>query len=249
MHRRHIAPDAACPCCNAASEDLLHCLLHCPNAKRLWDAFGFDPPFFDGPSGHMLRWIRDMLNAHGPLFPVIMWTVWRARNMMIFDNVKETLHSMQARVVSLCHFIAKAYAVDPPSTLTGVAPRSVSWKPPDEGVVVLNVDGSALSNPGQAGFGGLVRNSSGKFLLSFYGSLGVSDIMHAEVVALLRGIMLCWEAGYRAVVCYTDSLNMVKMVTDRVPIYHREANKLQLIKACLARDWNVQIYHSWREGN
>jgi len=29
--------------------------------------------------------------------------------------------------------------------------------------MVLNVDGSALTNPGKAGYGGLVRNFEGKF--------------------------------------------------------------------------------------
>jgi len=35
--------------------------------------------------------------------------------------------------------------------------------------MILNVDGSALTNPGKAGFGGLVRNHDGTFQFGFYG--------------------------------------------------------------------------------
>lgn len=169
--------------------------------------------------------------------------------MKIFEGIVESLHSMQARVVSLCFFITKAFAGDPILQAGGVPVRSVSWRPPDVDGVVLNVDGSALSNPGQTGVGGLVRNSSGEFLFGYYGSVGYSDIMHVEVVALLRGIKLCREAGYKVVVCYFDSMNTTKMVREGVAIHHREANEIQLIRNCLSRDWSVHVHHSWREGN
>lgn len=58
-------------------------------------------------------------------------------------------------------------------------PREVTWTIPIEGSVTLNVDGSAVTTSGLVGFGGLVRDHSGSFLHGFYGSVGVSDIMHA----------------------------------------------------------------------
>jgi hypothetical protein len=46
---------------------------------------------------------------------------------------------------------------------------------------VLNVDGSALTNPKKADFGGLVRNFQGTFRFGFYGSIGLSNTLHAEI--------------------------------------------------------------------
>jgi hypothetical protein len=47
--------------------------------------------------------------------------------------------------------------------------RLISWTRPAEGIVCLNVDGSMLGSGQAAGFGGLIRNSSGAFLKGFYG--------------------------------------------------------------------------------
>lgn len=78
---------------------------------------------------------------------------------------------------------------------SGVA-REVCWKRPDTGWIALNVDGSALTNPGAAGFGGIIRNHEGRFMLGFSGSVGWSNILYAELMGLLKGMLLCWEEGY-----------------------------------------------------
>lgn len=72
-----------------------------------------------------------------------------------------------------------------------------------EEVLILNVDESALDNPGKTGFGGLMRNHLGEFIQGYYGSAGVATILHAEICALYEGLKLCWEARVH---CYSDSL-------------------------------------------
>jgi ribonuclease HI len=55
----------------------------------------------------------------------------------------------------------------------------VCWQHGDNDILVLNVDGSALMNPGQAGYDGIMPISDDQFLFSFYVSVGVSNILHA----------------------------------------------------------------------
>ena len=90
--------------------------------------------------------------------------------------------------------------------------REVCWQSGDQDVMVLNVDGSAVINPGQSGFGGLVRNQEGNFYFGFYESIGWSNMLHVEIQALLIGIKLCWQAGFKKVICFSDSLHVVKLV-------------------------------------
>jgi len=69
--------------------------------------------------------------------------------------------------------------------------HEVCWQHGDNDTMVLNVDGDALTNPGKAGYGGLVKNFEGKFQFAFYGSVGLSNNLHAEIHALMIGIKLC----------------------------------------------------------
>jgi len=45
----------------------------------------------------------------------------------------------------------------------------------------LDVDGSSCSNPGRLGFGGLLRNEAGSWLMSFSGFAGVGTNLLPEL--------------------------------------------------------------------
>ncbi|XP_024626898.1 uncharacterized protein [Medicago truncatula] len=115
--------------------------------------------------------------------------------------------------------------------------------------MILNVDGSALTNPGKACYGGLIRKHDESFQLGFFGSVGISNILHAEIQALLTSVKLCWDAGYRKLICYSDSLHAVQLIMKETTKFHHYANILELIRMYLAKDWSISIHHIIREGN
>jgi hypothetical protein len=51
-------------------------------------------------------------------------------------------------------------------------PTTVSWLRPEEGFIKLDVDDNSLRNPGRIRFEGLLRNSEGRWLMSFTGYEG-----------------------------------------------------------------------------
>jgi hypothetical protein len=67
---------------------------------------------------------------------------------------------------------------------------------------VLNVDGSSLGNPGASGFGGVLKNSDGSWIGSFSGSVGFSNVLPVELLALYDGLRMAWDKGLRTLVCY-----------------------------------------------
>nr|KYP56746.1 hypothetical protein KK1_002993 [Cajanus cajan] len=69
--------------------------------------------------------------------------------------------------------------------------RWVAWLPPQDDVVALNVDGNFLGNNFVAGFGGLCCDHNNHFLWGFYDCCGHVSILHAEILALLRGLEFC----------------------------------------------------------
>jgi ribonuclease HI len=100
-----------------------------------------------------------------------------------------------------------------------------------------------------AGFGGLIRNSSGAFLKGFYGTASLSSVLYAEIMAILQGLQLCWSNGFRSIFCYSDSLQAVSLIKNGVSHFHTFANEIHHIHQLLRRDWNVTIDHTLREGN
>jgi ribonuclease HI len=113
----------------------------------------------------------------------------------------------------------------------------------------LNVDGSLLGATDSAGYGGLLRNNNGEFILGFYGAAATPSILFAELMAVLKGLQLCWENGYRRIVCCSDSLHTVNLIRDGVSVHHRFANEVFSILQLIDKDWNVVVEHTLREGN
>ena len=142
------------------------------------------------------------------LAPLIMWNIWCIRNKLVFGNIHPDKHSTVPTIFFQLHLAYKSFGTD--SLVTHIStPRMVSLQHGDEDTIILNVDGSALNNPGKAGYGGLIRKHDGSFFRGFFGSVGISNILHAEIQVLFTGIKLCLEAGYIKLICFSDSLYVV----------------------------------------
>lgn len=57
----------------------------------------------------------------------------------------------------------------------------VKWEPPPLNVIKINIDGSSFGNPDSSGFGGLLRDALGNWLLRYLGSCGFSTNTTAEL--------------------------------------------------------------------
>jgi ribonuclease HI len=60
---------------------------------------------------------------------------------------------------------------------------------------VLIVDGSSLGNLGISGFGGVIRRSDGTWIFGFDGNVGITTIIHVELLAIYHGL----KAGRKAI--------------------------------------------------
>lgn len=88
----------------------------------------------------------------------------------------------------------------------------VSWSPPSQGMIKINVDGS-VNNNGYAGFGGLFCDSQGDCLMGFKGSIGQAPILLVEFKAIQHGLILAWQEGYKKVLFESHCLEAVRLIT------------------------------------
>ncbi|GAU39987.1 hypothetical protein TSUD_211080 [Trifolium subterraneum] len=153
------------------------------------------------------------------------------------------------KIYSLLHFCEAMFTPPHSSVATTAKPRLVTWTKPVEGTVCLNVDGSLLGATNTASYGGLIRDSNRVILSGFYGTTSVQSILFAELMAVLHGLQICWESGFRRITCFSDSLQTVNLIRDGVSTHHRSSNEVFIIHQLLANDWEVVIDHTFREGN
>jgi ribonuclease HI len=127
--------------------------------------------------------------------------------------------------------------------------KQVKWNALGGTGMILNVDGSSIGNPGISGFGGLIRNTDGGWVHGFFGNLGHTNILHAELMAIYKGLLLAWDLNIKDLWCYSDSVMAIKLITDPVDDWHHYAAILNNIKDIMKRDWQVLLIHTLREGN
>ncbi|GMP58876.1 hypothetical protein CsSME_00022384 [Camellia sinensis var. sinensis] len=65
-------------------------------------------------------------------------------------------------------------------------PQLMFWSCPIAGKLKLNTDGSSKGDPGQAGYGGLLRDEAGTWVWGFYGYLGSCTSLEAELWSIYR---------------------------------------------------------------
>ncbi|XP_022861480.1 uncharacterized protein LOC111381868 [Olea europaea var. sylvestris] len=83
------------------------------------------------------------------------------------------------------------------------------------GRVKINVDGSSLGNPGQAGGEGMIRNDKGMVLAAFATNFGIASNNEAELRAIIEGLKLCQHIGCFHVDIECDSKIVVEWMLKR----------------------------------
>lgn len=98
------------------------------------------------------------------------------------------------------------------------------WTPPDNEQIKVNVDGSCLSGSGR---GGIFRNSGEEVLIQFGNEMEIDSSIHAEVLALRKGILVVaasrWVSS-NSFVFESNSQSIVAWVADPSSVLWRFQN-------------------------
>ncbi len=117
------------------------------------------------------------------------------------------------------------------------------------GRVEIYVDGASSSNPGSAGIG-IVLKVDGRVVESISKPIGVATNNVAEYSALIEGLKVALNKGYRKIKVYSDSELVVKQVKGVYKV--KDKNLLGLykqVKELRSQFDRVEIEHINRENN
>lgn len=125
--------------------------------------------------------------------------------------------------------------------------RLCRWKKPEVGWTKLNTDGSV--DPGNAGFGGLLRDFKGEPICAFVSKALGDDIFLVELWAIWRGLVLASSLGIKVIWVESDSMSVVKTINRDQPYSMKAISCLKHIWELLKNFDKHRISHSWRETN
>jgi ribonuclease HI len=124
--------------------------------------------------------------------------------------------------------------------------RYIRWNNDNHSWVILNVDGSCHGSPIRAGFGGIFRNNSGYYLSGFSDFIqNSSDILLAELFAILHGLTLAKDMDFETLICYFNSLHCINVIKGPNIHFHVHVVLIQHIKELFSHN-NVTICHTLR---
>ncbi|KAJ1379445.1 Ribonuclease H domain [Sesbania bispinosa] len=193
-------------------------------------------------------WIKThALGNRATSFLAGLWEQWCWRNDSVIGRVNRDINSALRRI-SFLELDWYAFVVN--NHTFSREKKTVIWSHPLEGFIKLNTDGSRSSSSQRLGFGGVIRNDSGDWIIGFSGNGGTGYILKAELLAIFHGLSLSWDRGYRKIICESDSLEAAKLIgSATMSSFHEHAILLANIIALLQRDWTVYVKHTYREAN
>ncbi|KAJ1398023.1 Ribonuclease H-like superfamily [Sesbania bispinosa] len=144
-----------------------------------------------------IRWIFNQLTLDDMVLRMFtIWWAWRWRNNMVLDSAPWNINHVIRRVYLDALNLRWAFCeeLSTPPIAHSIGSSSVR----------LSVDGIWFPDRSRLGFGGLIRDSSGRWVIGFSGGRNSGDPCLAELLAVVKGLSLAWELGYRHILCEID---------------------------------------------
>ena len=260
LRTRGIQIDPSCKMCHAHPETICHILFHCHTTKEVWRLSNITLP----PAGFSMNSV--FLNFHhlmdvcrrstssdtsSKYFPWILWHLWKARNMSVFERVSLGASDIWERVkVDAAAWFG---ANDPSSRNEELIQSSLvnvlRWQKPSASFVKCNIGTSWIDDRQNCGAAWILRDQSGQVLCHSRRSYSsVSNKMEAELWSFLWAVESISSLRYERVV-FESSSYLAGEAILRPSLFPQFNDMLQDIRDKLSffRLWTVAFAHI--EGN
>ena len=119
----------------------------------------------------------------------------------------------------------------------------------NDGIYVMNIDGSAMPNPGDAGIGIVIRDPEGKDVKKISRYIGHATNNIAEYTALIEGLKEAKKLTGRLKIC-SDSELMVKQLNGEYKVKNENLRDKLIAARELEKEFeSVKYSHVMREYN
>ncbi|KAK6126902.1 hypothetical protein DH2020_039353 [Rehmannia glutinosa] len=119
------------------------------------------------------------------IFVMLLWTLWDARNKLTFSN--HTVSHEKCFQLATSRLDEHQQGIEKQQHVSYRADLE-HWRPPEDGIIKINSDASAMENRG-TGLGAILRNGSGHVVNSSMKMIeAASSVEVAEALACREGV-------------------------------------------------------------
>ena len=196
----------------------------------------------------VFRWLKvHALHRLGTKFLSLIWYIWKARNVAVFEHSNMPKHVITTLALEYCKYTRKTLHVNDSAPSLRVR-HLVRWLPPPVGRLKLNSDGSVRAS-GYAAAGGLIRDSLGHWKHGYSVNIGITSSLEAELWGLVYGLQVALSLDISDLLVDLDSAVLVSFFAES-PTRGRAFSNLML--RCLhlvSLFTSITFRHTFREGN
>jgi len=253
LRERGMFIEGGCSRCSSPTESIMHALGMCPASQDVWrfgplvliDKF-LSVSFKDLFHQLLSHLTKDQLD----LFAMLNWVVWDARNARVWN--RRDLNG--AAIIHKGVYLYEEFRLAMDNTSCPLLPRSqgpIRWKTPPVSWFKLNVDGALFQHPLAAGFGAILRDSSGTIVGARAGKIvGDFNSMEVEAVALWKALQWVKELDHDFLIVESDCEALVRALTGNLEDWRTVVRGVLLVCHDLLESFsNIQLLHVRREGN
>ena len=214
-----------CKACGAYEDDL-RVFLKCPLAEEVWSHI----PIQHRPTSAISS-VTDLVKQGSfftplpptgltsPLWPWVMWNLWKARNKLVFENKTFTAQEVILKSIKDAKEWSQAQTVNRASLIASplsIRSNHISPCPPPSfqpGVLACKVDAAWDTSSRMSGIGGVFSGSNVASITNISESHGyVSSALMAEAIAVHRAVALAVYSNVQSLAVLSDYLSLVKLL-------------------------------------
>ncbi|CAI0385208.1 unnamed protein product [Linum tenue] len=251
--KRQLTSNDECNFCKDEVETTEHIIRRCKKAGGIWNHFS-SKVTEKNTNIDFQTWLNRNLKADevGVDFGIVCWLLWKQRNDEVMEGKKFSEEGMICRIQAWFSIHQQALRTNKTCFGPVTSQRTIEdigWKPPEEGWIQLQTDGSVITSLNSAAAGGLLRDRLGRCLDAFSCNLGDSSITSAELKGAVEGLERAWRKGYRKIELNMDSMTAISIMNSWKDDNHRHGLLAAKVGNLISREWEVKISHVFREQN
>jgi ribonuclease HI len=252
--RRRVPCSPSCIHCSA-DETVEHALLFCPFARAVWDGvkerFGIQlgRKCFSTPKKWLFDFLARCSGDEATTLAVTFWHLWDARNKLREEGGTIDPSSVARKVNAYIDMI-QTHMIQANSIPRRETSAAVSWSPPMEGKLMINVDAALFKTSQSMGMGFLVRGHSGDCMLARCDKISnITSPEMAEALAVRGALSFAKEEGLDNFICASDCLSVVQRVSSPAKDRSTCGAVIEDIKRLLSSFQFSSIIHVFRSQN